>query len=142
MVCPVDLAEVAAVDMGIDLRRGDDRMAEHFLNGGQIRAPLQQVSCERVPQRVGTDGFFDSRAVHVSSQDLPYPHPAQRLAPGIEKDPALPAPPLEPRAHLTKIERQGTDRASTDGYDPFLATLAVDNGYRSEEHTSELQSRE
>ena len=54
--------------MRIFLRRGKTRVAEKFLNGAEIRASLQQMRGEGMPQRVGCEvpaggqprpGFFD-----------------------------------------------------------------------------------
>ena len=43
------------VDVGIDLRRRDARVAEHFLNLAQIGAASQQVRCERMAKRMRTE---------------------------------------------------------------------------------------
>lgn len=40
------------IQMSIDLRGSDMRMPQHFLNGTQISAGLQQMGGERMPQNM------------------------------------------------------------------------------------------
>lgn len=40
------------IKMSIDLRGSDMRMPQHFLNGTQITAGLQQMGSERMPQNM------------------------------------------------------------------------------------------
>ena len=48
----VDFFQLRRIDMGIDLSRRDVRMAEHGLDGSQIRPPLQQVCGEGVAKHM------------------------------------------------------------------------------------------
>ena len=48
----VDLAEALAVDVAVDLRRRERRVAEQLLDRAQVGAALEQVRRERVPQPV------------------------------------------------------------------------------------------
>ena len=41
--------------VGVELRRREIGMSEHFLNGSQVCSSLEQVGSERVPQQVGVD---------------------------------------------------------------------------------------
>ena len=38
--------------MGVDLRRGERRVAEHLLHAAQVGAPLQQMGRHRMPKSV------------------------------------------------------------------------------------------
>ena len=53
MVPAMHGAEVFAVHMSVDLGRRDVRVAQEFLDGRQVRPPLEQVGGERMPERVG-----------------------------------------------------------------------------------------
>ena len=48
----VDLFDALAREVGVQLRRGDARMAEQFLDHPQVCATFEQVCCEGVPQQV------------------------------------------------------------------------------------------
>lgn len=56
-----DTAGVAIEDVSIDLGRGDIPVSEQLLDGANVIAHLEQVSCERTPQRVGTQWLDDAR---------------------------------------------------------------------------------
>src|SRR5258708_29342785 len=57
----VDLGEVLEVEMGIDLRRGDARVAQHLLDRAQVARGLQHVGCERMAQHMRVHVDFQSR---------------------------------------------------------------------------------
>ena len=48
----VGFLHAACADVRIDLRRRQALVAQKFLDASQIRAPIEQVRCEAVPQRV------------------------------------------------------------------------------------------
>lgn len=48
----VDLTDVAAVEVGVELRRGDVGVAEKLLDDAQVGASLEHVRREAVAQRV------------------------------------------------------------------------------------------
>src|ERR1051325_2565484 len=75
-----------AVHMGIDLRGRDIRMSEHRLHRPQIRAALEQVSCERMAQGMRCHSFIDPRRESVSSDELPKSLPGQRFAGARDKE--------------------------------------------------------
>ena len=52
------LSEGAAVDVYIYFGGGDALVAEHLLNGAQVRPALEQMGGKGVAQCVGTDGFL------------------------------------------------------------------------------------
>ena len=51
----IDVFEVLFHNMRVDLRRGNVRVAQHLLNGAQVRTVFEQVHGERVAQRVRRD---------------------------------------------------------------------------------------
>ena len=46
MVRAVNFLQILPVDVCIDLRRGDIRVAEHLLDGPKVGAPLEQMRGE------------------------------------------------------------------------------------------------
>src|ERR1043166_7413615 len=67
---PVDLAQVAAVEGGIDRGGGDAGVAEQLLHHAQVGAALEQVRGERVPQRVRVHPGLHARTAGVLLKDL------------------------------------------------------------------------
>ena len=65
----VDLLQAAHVQVGVALRRAEPRMAEQFLNRAKIRARLQQVRRERVPEGVRADALGDRGFADVAADD-------------------------------------------------------------------------
>jgi len=49
------LKEVIHIEFCVDLRRRDTRVAEQLLDGTQVRAPLEEVRRERMPQCMRRD---------------------------------------------------------------------------------------
>src|SRR5258705_7602511 len=82
--------------VGVNLRRRQIGVAEHHLDGAEIRAALEQVRRERMPQHVRAERPSEAGAAPVRLQDLPeadarQPRPA---APRVHEEPrtrALPA---------------------------------------------------
>ena len=48
-------------DVGVDHRRRDVAVTEELLHRADVRARLQQMGSEAMPQRVASDGFRDVR---------------------------------------------------------------------------------
>lgn len=67
----IDILELLADEVRIDLRRGDVRVTEHFLNGVDIRAVFQQMRRERMAQRMRRDRLFDAGLRLVVLDELP-----------------------------------------------------------------------
>src|ERR1039458_6361557 len=61
----MNVAQPIAGDVRINLRRADARMAEQFLNHAQVRAMLQQMRRETVPQHVRRDVPLNSGAANA-----------------------------------------------------------------------------
>src|SRR5438477_4013863 len=82
---PVHLAQVTPIEVGIDGGGGDIRMSEQLLHDAQIRAALEQVGRERMPERVRVDPGGDAGAAGVPAQDLPPAHARERAAARIDE---------------------------------------------------------
>ena len=80
MKLPVDLPQPAAGDVRVNLRRADARVAEQFLNHPQVRAMLQQMRGETVPQHVRCDVAFHTRAADAVLDMQPQRHGGERRA--------------------------------------------------------------
>src|SRR6185312_5541611 len=59
----VDAAQMARVDVAVDLRRRERAVAEQFLDRAQVRAAVQEMRGESVPEpvRVGDDAAQGAR---------------------------------------------------------------------------------
>ena len=56
----VNALEAGCLDMGVDLGGGDIGVAEHFLDGAEVGAVLEEVGCEGVTQGVRRYSARDS----------------------------------------------------------------------------------
>lgn len=76
------LPHLGDLDMGVDLRRRDVRMAEHLLDGAKIGAPFEKMGRERMAQGVGMK-ILDVRATTGRDDDrmdaLPRQAPSARI---------------------------------------------------------------
>ena len=69
----VDLAQVRAVEVRVELRRGDVGVAQQLLHDAQVGTALQHVRCEAVAQRVRVqpvDAHHCARLGHERMQSL------------------------------------------------------------------------
>ena len=64
---PVHLEQLRGVDVRVALRRAEARVAEQLLDRAQVRAALQQMRRERVPQRVRADADPRARTARRSA---------------------------------------------------------------------------
>ena len=80
---PVGFFDLAAVQMGVDLRGGQRRMPQKLLNRAQVGPALQKVRGEGVPENVGIDRRFKpgcgGRGFDLSPK-LASPEPATEFA--------------------------------------------------------------
>ncbi len=60
--------------MGVDLRRRNVGVTEHFLNDAQIGAVPQQMRREAVSQKMGVNALFESGVSRMFFHDLPDAH--------------------------------------------------------------------
>src|SRR5688500_14336140 len=85
MVLVVDLLEARACDVGVDLGRRDIRVAEHHLDRAEVRAMLEQVRGERMPEDVRGDVGADPRFARVPGDLEPYRLAGETTAPDAQK---------------------------------------------------------
>ena len=85
MELPVHLLEVPAIDVGVDLRRRDAGVAEHLLDGAEVRAAFEEVRREGVAQRVGVDVLLDAGESGVFLYQAPDVDARKRLAAAAEE---------------------------------------------------------
>src|SRR6516162_10806099 len=71
MALVVDRFEPGAVDVRVDLRRGQVRVPEHLLNRPQVRASLDEVCSKRMAQLVRRRELADPRLERVPPKQLP-----------------------------------------------------------------------
>ena len=71
MELAVNLPQAVPGDVRVNLRGADARVAEQFLDHAQVRAVLQEVSGETVPQHVRGDVAGDARPMHPVLDVLP-----------------------------------------------------------------------
>src|SRR5690606_32447393 len=71
MVSLVQRAQPGARDVRVDLRRRDVGVAQHGLERPEVRAVLEQVRGEGVPERVGRDLPAHRRLPRPGAQTLP-----------------------------------------------------------------------
>lgn len=57
----MDFLQSGVGDVGVNLRRGNRRMSEKFLDSPDIRTVGKQRRSERMPERVGRNVFHDAR---------------------------------------------------------------------------------
>lgn len=65
-----------SVHVGVDLRRGNIRMAEHHLDSPKVGAAGEKMSGKRMPEHVRTDLVFDTCCPRPFFDDLPESSPA------------------------------------------------------------------
>src|SRR6478609_396625 len=66
-------AQVPARHVRVNLGRSDVRVPQHGLHGAQVRAALDEVRGERVPQLVRRDPLANPRGHGVAPEQLPEP---------------------------------------------------------------------
>src|SRR5437870_8222481 len=118
----VNLLQTLLDDVGVNLGGRNVGMPEHELNGPQIRAALEQMSGKTVPQRVRGKSHAHARLPSISRKYLPDTDTTQWRAAAIH-------------------EQRGIAGDFAEQLRPGVAEILFDDGERSEEHTSELQSR-
>ena len=98
----VDLGEAARVNVRVDLRRADVRMAEHLLDGADVRAVLEQVRGEAVAEDVRRDAFRrDADGIGALADDLEDALPREGAAEPREEDVRLAGAARKCRARLS-----------------------------------------
>src|SRR4029078_6314751 len=91
----VDSAHALLQHVRIDLGRGEIGVAEHHLNGSQVRSPLKQMGRKGVAQHVRTQGVSNPSLLRVGLQNLPESHSAQTGSAAARVDEEPRASPLD-----------------------------------------------
>jgi hypothetical protein len=110
-------------DQGVDLGRGNIRMAQHDLNGTKIRPTFQQMGGKGMSQGVGRNFFKDTGLSAVLVQDLPKSLTGQTSTPIVDKDPGDPGLFKQERAAFLKIFHQALGGRFTNRDQSFFGTL-------------------
>ena len=67
----VNILQLLLDQLGVNLRGADVRVAQHFLDGAEIRPVFQKMRRERVAQGVRRNRLLNARLVLVGLDDLP-----------------------------------------------------------------------
>ena len=68
----VDRMQPLEIEVGVDLGRGDPLVSQQFLHLPQVRAIIEQVGGEGVPQRMGRNILGQVRGDEVFLEESPY----------------------------------------------------------------------
>ena len=121
----VDLPEPAQLHPGVDLGRGDGRMAQHLLDRPQVGSAGQQVRGEAVPERMRADLPLQSgrRACCLTIRQRPIRESGR---PDLETSTVAVSGCRADQvgAILREIAREGLDRPRTERDPALLVTLA------------------
>ena len=71
MKLSMDSFQALLIDMGINLRRGDIGVTEHFLNDAQVGAVAQQMGGKTVSQQMRINIYFQPGTPGDFFYDLP-----------------------------------------------------------------------
>src|ERR1700693_2234319 len=82
----IDPAQPRPRDLGIDLCCRDVRVAEHHLEGAQIRPMFEQMRGEAVAEAMGSQARPNARRAAVPLDQLPEPLPRHGPAAGRPKE--------------------------------------------------------
>jgi len=126
MEFPMHFAQPASGHVRINLRRRDARVTKQLLNHTQVRAMLQQVRGETVPQHVGRDVARNAGQPHAPLDPQPERHGRERrTAPGQEHI-AWRTPGNQFRAPRFQMTLQRRDRFAANRDDAFFVSFADD----------------
>src|SRR5581483_8520970 len=99
-------------------------MSEHFLNGAEVGASLEQVRRERVAEEMGVDALrLQAGRSGQAAQDEEDPGPRERAALGVEEELRTVAA-VEVRATAGEVAPDRLRRLAADRDDPLLRALA------------------
>ena len=65
MRLPIDVDQLAGVDMGVALRSTEARVAEHLLDPAQVGAAFEEMGCERMSQGVRRNAVARAADRHI-----------------------------------------------------------------------------
>src|SRR6267143_617955 len=121
----VNLLQPLLDNVGVDLRCRNIRVAKHQLNGSQIRAALEQVCGETMPQHVRGQRHSQFRPAPVRGENFPDAYAAQLPPPPVEEQRRTArrlADELRPR--VTKILFHHAERLASHGNNALFVTFA------------------
>ena len=95
--------EALLIDVGVNLRRGNIRVTEHFLDDPQIGSVAQQVRGERMSKQMRINIKVDSSALRAAFHNLPDAHRCELRATRREKNLAPGSAADELRALLLEV---------------------------------------
>src|SRR5215216_1442061 len=109
-------------------------MAKHFLDRPQIRAALEQMRGEGMPQGMRRHVLFYSCALDVFPKNLPRAHTREWFAARVEKQHALPMALLEAWTQLAHVRRERGDCMPPDRHESLFAAFAKHSNEAVVEH--------
>ena len=117
----VNILQISPYHMGVNLRGGNIRMAQHLLDGPQVRSILQQVRREGVPQGMGGDLFLNACLPLIILDDLPKALAAHPLPVHVDKEGGLLLAGHQLGPYFPDIVLKGLYCRAVQGDDPLLA---------------------
>src|SRR5262249_12535266 len=124
VVLLVNRSQIFAIDMRVDLRRREIRVAEHLLHRSEVRSTLEEVRRKAVTERVWGHPFRHPRPRRRALDDPPGSHARKRLPPSIEEQSSPALSTVEGRAERMQVDREGADHAPADRNEAFLSPFA------------------
>src|SRR5438067_1598675 len=126
-----DLVEVASRHLRVDLSGAQTSMTEQLLDGPEVRATLEQMGGERVPEHVRREPAAEPGPLRGDAHDLPSALARQAPAPAVDEQRRLGATAGRGGRHEVRPAPPGVllDRVAghpSDGHDPLLRALALD----------------
>src|SRR5215475_15816149 len=120
----IQLTPPAIGYVGVELRGCEIGMSEHFLNGPQVGASLEQVRRKRVAQQMRVDALgLEPGLAGQATQDEEDAGAGERAAVRIEEE-LRPVVPVEVRATAREVTAKSIGGLPSDRDDPLLVSLA------------------
>jgi hypothetical protein len=122
----VDVAASTVGDVRVALRRPEIGVAQHLLHGAQVRASLEEVRRERMPQKVRVHAAgLEARTLGELAQDEERAGSRERSAARVQEELGTVAA-IEMRATEREVPANGLGGGSSEGHEPLLPALAED----------------
>jgi len=120
----VDLAATAIRDVRIALGRPEVGVAEHLLNGAEIRSAFEEVRRERMAEEMRMHASrLETGSVCKLPQDQERPCTSQRAASRVQEE-LRPVPAVEVRAAEGEVAANGFCRRAPERDEALLISLA------------------
>src|SRR3989442_4903394 len=123
MVGLVQRPQIVAVDVRVELRGREVRVAQHFLHGAKVRAALEQVRRERVPEGVRRSPLRQPGGAGRSLDDAPRAPPRRGRAVAVETPKPASLPFAEAWEDLAAVQRHRPERPPAHRHDALLRAL-------------------